>query len=106
MRFRFARPGYDVRYVTRIVPPNGIPIALPGNAKLRVLTRDARAHTVAAGAALVPRVLNPRCPNLRQVRLSEDFEGVVSFGLGLRYRAGFRVFRLTAPARVVVDVSH
>jgi hypothetical protein len=33
-------------------------------------------------------------------------EGVVSFGLGLRRTTGFRVFRLTGPARIVVDVAH
>ena len=106
LRFRFAKPGYDVRFVTRIVPPSGIPISLPGRAKLRVRLEPARAHTVAAGAALVPRVLTPLCANLRQVKLAEDFEGVVVFGLGLDHRAGFRVFRLVAPTRVVVDVGH
>jgi hypothetical protein len=45
-------------------------------------------------------------PNLRQVKPSGDFEGVVSFGLGLRRRTGFRVFRLSGPARVVIDVAH
>ena len=51
-------------------------------------------------------MLTPRCPNLRQVKLAGDFEGVVSFGLGLRRKTGFRVFRLTAPTRIVVDVRH
>jgi hypothetical protein len=40
------------------------------------------------------------------VKVVEDFEGVVRFGLGLRRRTGFRVFRLTNPTRIVVDVSH
>jgi hypothetical protein len=40
------------------------------------------------------------------VKLAGDFEGVVTFGLGLKRRTGFRVFRLTGPARVVVDVRH
>jgi hypothetical protein len=106
MRFRFARPGYDVRFVTKIVPPSGVPVSLPGRAKLRVRLEPARAHAVATGAALLPRVLTPHCTNPRRVRLAEDFEGVVTFGLGLDHRAGFRVLRLTSPTRVVVDVAH
>ena len=51
------------------------------------------------------RQLTPLCPNLRH-RAAGDFEGVVSFGLGLRRKTGFRVFRLTAPTRIVIDVAH
>ena len=67
--------------------------------------RDARAHTQ-AGSVLFPSVKTPLCPNLRQVKLAGDFEGVVSFGLGLRRKTGFRVFRLTGPTRIVIDVAH
>jgi hypothetical protein len=31
---------------------------------------------------------------------------VVSFGIGLRHRNGFRVFRLHAPERLVIDILH
>ena len=34
-----------------------------------------------------------------------DFEGRVTFGLGLRDRAGFRVFELRNPNRIVIDVA-
>ena len=55
---------------------------------------------------LAANVMRPLCPNLRQVKLAGDFEGVVTFGLGLKAKTGFRVFRLTNPTRVVVDVEH
>jgi hypothetical protein len=55
---------------------------------------------------LLPSTITPGCANLRQIKKAGDFEGVVSFGLGLRRKTGFRVFRLTAPARVVIDVAH
>ena len=38
--------------------------------------------------------------------MAGDFEGVVTFGLGVRHRTGFRVFRLTDPTRIAVDVAH
>jgi hypothetical protein len=106
IRARFATPGYNVHYVNAIPPgPSGIPVSLPGAARLHARIEPARGHT-AQGAALLPGVLTPLCANLRQVKVVEDFEGVVRFGLGLRRRHGFRVFRLTNPTRIVVDVSH
>jgi len=65
----------------------------------------ARGHTQ-GGTNLLAQVKTPRCPNLRQVKVAGDFEGVVTFGLGLRHKTGFRVFRLTGPKRLVVDVAH
>jgi hypothetical protein len=38
------------------------------------------------------------------VRFAGDFEGQVSFGLGVADRGGFRVSELRNPTRVVVDV--
>jgi hypothetical protein len=106
VRGRLATPGYDVRYVSKIVADgSGNTITLLGTKRIRVVIRQARGHT-SGGANLLPSVLTPLCSNLRQVKKAGDFEGVVSYGLGLRRRTGFRVFRLTAPTRVVIDVAH
>src|SRR4051794_7419247 len=106
LRTRFGTPGYSVRYVARIVrDPSGLPLALAGTKRLLVVLRPARGHT-AGGASLLPAVASPSCANLRQVKVAGDFEGVVSLGLGLQRTAGFRVFRLSAPARIVVDIAH
>ena len=106
IRGRLATPGYDVRYVNRIVADgSGNPIALLGTKRIRIRVRPARGHT-SAGANLLPSTITPGCANLRQVKKAGDFEGVVSYGLGLRRKTGFRVFRLTAPTRIVVDVAH
>jgi hypothetical protein len=107
IRARFGgTAGYDVRYVSQIVAdPSGNPVSLLGTKRLRVIVRNARGHT-SGGANLLPSTLTPGCSNLRQVKKTGDFEGVVSFGLGLQRRTGFRVFRLTTPARIVIDVAH
>ncbi len=106
IRARSGTPRYDVRYVKRIVADgSGRPVALRGTKRIRVVIRNARGHTQ-GGTNLLPRVRTPRCPNLRQLKTAGDFEGVVSFGLGLRRKVGFRVFRLTGPARIVIDVAH
>jgi len=106
IRISSGNPGYDVRYVSRIVAdPSGNPVTLRGSKRIKVVIRPARGHT-SAGANLLPSTLTPLCPNLRQVKKAGDFEGVVSFGLGLASKTGFRVFRLSAPTRIVVDVAH
>jgi hypothetical protein len=106
IRARLAKPGYDVRYVSKVIADgSGATVHLLGTKRIHVVIRDARAHT-SGGTPLLPSVLTPLCPNLRQVKDAGDFEGVVSFGLGLRKKTGFRVFRLTAPTRIVVDVLH
>ncbi len=72
------KPGYDVRYVSKIIAdPSGNPVSLQGTKRLRVIIRDATAHTL-------PSTITPGCSNLRQVKKAGDFEGVVSYGLGLR----------------------
>jgi hypothetical protein len=106
VRARLATPGYDARYVSRIVAdPSGQAVALLGTKRIRLLVRQARGHT-SGGTNLLPSVVTPRCSNLLQVKKVGDFEGIVSFGLGLRRKTGFRVFRLTGPTRVVIDVAH
>jgi hypothetical protein len=106
IRVRSGAPGDDVRYVSRIVADgSGNPVSLLGSKRLRVIVRNARGHTQ-RGTNLLPSVRTPLCSNLRQVKKAGDFEGVVTFGLGLRRKTGFRVFRLTAPTRIVIDVAH
>ncbi|HET6868990.1 MAG TPA: hypothetical protein VFH80_23970 [Solirubrobacteraceae bacterium] len=103
---RFATPGYDVRYVPRIIAdPSGRPVSLLGATRIRIRLSLAAGHDN-HGTNLLASTLTPRCPNLLQVKKAGDFEGVVTFGLGLSRTTGFRVFRLTNPTRVVIDVAH
>ena len=106
IRSRDGTPNTDVRYVARIhEDASGRLIPLLGTARLQVTLQIARAHTL-AGRALLPAVLTPRCPSLRQVKLAGDFEGYVSLGLGLTKRTGFRIFQTAPPRRIVIDVAH
>lgn len=106
IRARFATPGYVVRYARRIVAdPSGRPVVLLGSARIRVAFNLAAGHDN-RGTNLLAGTLTPLCPNLLQVKKTGDFEGTVSYGLGVRRMSGFRVFRLTNPTRVVIDVAH
>ena len=102
--FKGAVPGYQVRYVPEVTDQAGRPLALRGRAFLAVAFEPARAHDPGGGATVSTATLTPASPVLRQVRFAGDFEGRVSFGLGLAERDGFRVSELRDPPRVAVDV--
>ena len=107
LRFRYALPGYDVRLVSQVTQDaSGKPVNLLGSAQLLVVARNARGHTANGTTSFLPAVMTPLCASLRQVKTAGDFEGVVSLGVGLKHTTGFRVFRLTGPTRVVIDVAH
>ena len=42
---------------------------------------------------------------IKEARLTQDFEGSVSWALGLDHAACMRTFTLTAPSRLIVDFS-
>ena len=101
-------PGWDVRYVPALKEDaSGRLQPLRGADVLHVALLGVTAHTELGASTLhTPATLTPEFPTLRQVRIAGDFEAVVTFGLGLRDRVSFRVFALTNPTRVVVDVAH
>ena len=53
-----------------------------------------------------PSVLTPRYSQLLMVRAAGDFEGYLSFGIGLAARGGYHVSSLAGPDRVVIDFTH
>ncbi|MFL6130982.1 MAG: hypothetical protein ACJ73E_18200 [Mycobacteriales bacterium] len=95
--------GYDVRYAPRLVEdPTGRVLPLAGSAVLTVALRGTRWTQTPS-----PQLnRTPGFPALRQVRSAGEFEAVASYGLGQAGRDGFRVFRLTGPDRLVVDLRH
>jgi hypothetical protein len=101
-------PGFDVRYV-RTVRQDGsgkVP-DLRGNANLMIRLTPADAHDADGHPTYDgPHRILLNYPNLREVRFAGDFEAIVSIALGLRHKAGFRVFTLHDPTRIVVDVAH
>jgi hypothetical protein len=102
--FRGAAPGYAVRYVPEVADRAGRRLPLRGRAFLAVSFEPARAHDPGGAPTVSTATLTPGSPVLRQVRFAGDFEGRVSFGLGLAERDGFRVSELRDPTRVAVDV--
>jgi hypothetical protein len=81
---------------------SGAPVTLAGSAGLRVTLHGAQA----AGTYTGPTDLEPAGTGvLQEARQVGDFEGVVTWGLGLSRASCFRAFTLTGPSRLVVDVQ-
>jgi hypothetical protein len=108
-QFSGGRPAVTAERVTAVyADPKGTKIPLPGHSFLHVVFRGASgfcpqpAHRTWTG----PNVLTPRYPQLLAVAAAGDFEGYLSFGLGLSARGPYHVSTLTGPDRIVIDVSH
>ena len=102
-------PGYIVERVQAVnSDPKGTPVPLAGQSYLRVVFHGTSAvcpqplHRTYTG----PTVLTPYYPQLLTVSAAGDFEGVLSFGIGLAAQGSYHVFTLTSPDRLVIDVSH
>jgi hypothetical protein len=113
-QFRGRAPGYDIRYLDAVrQDPTGYGVPLRGRAFLRVVFRHA---SLAGQAILAPpyysgvfdgaaTAIPTGMSSLKDLRKAGDFEGYLSFGVGLDHRVGFRVLTLTDPSRVVLDVA-
>lgn len=92
-----------VEYVSQVTTDGaGDPVPLAGGAFLQV-------GLLVPGDS--PRYSGPMpnvsgFPTLRQAKEAGTFEGYESFGVGVRTRLPFRVFVLSSPPRVVLDVAH
>jgi len=98
----------EVRYVPVVrADPSDQVVPLQGRSFLEIVIHGAVAGYAAAPITPYagPSTVTPGYPTLRQVSISGDFEAVLSFGVGLSRTAGFRVQRLTAPDRLVLDVA-
>ena len=94
-------PGYDVRYVSTVRrDASGAVVSLLGAAKMRVVVKPTSTTTHAPQGTQTPRY-----PEIRQVKGAGDFEGVTSYGVGLAAKRPFRVFTLSQPNRLVIDVQ-
>ena len=78
---------------------SGQPVAVEGSAGIRAVLHNSEI------TSSVPSDLKPRLPEIREVANIGNFERVVSYGIGLKTAACFRVLELSGPARLVIDVQ-
>jgi hypothetical protein len=103
-----AQPGWRVEYVaTPTSDGSGNPVAVTGSHFLRVIITNVGVPPDTGVADPSPKQISPTSTQVvRQVVLDTAFEGQYTSFIGLSASRPFRVFRLSSPARVVVDVRH
>ena len=82
--------------------PSGRSVTLLGSAGQRIVLHTATGVGTYRGAV----DFRTGFPQLLEARRLGDFEGYVTWGLGLAHQSCKRVFKLTNPTRLVVDVPH
>ncbi|WP_084516657.1 AMIN-like domain-containing (lipo)protein [Microtetraspora niveoalba] len=100
--------GYSVAWTDKLIhDASGDPVGLSGGAYLQVRITPAFAHDNAGASTWKgARQVAANLPNVRHIVNNGDFEGIVSVGLVLARKAGFRVLPQSGPSRIVIDVAH
>jgi hypothetical protein len=96
-------PGYEIKIASTFTAPSGQAVRVDGNAFFSVRVTG-QAHNNAGGRSY-PQAdpYRPGLPLIREVKLVEDFEGQVIFGVGLERLACPTVLTLLSPPRIVLD---
>jgi len=101
---------YEVMYADPITDPSGIAVELAGGASLDVTVAPASGVDLSGGEA-EPTYTGPDrfAPDgasaLTELALVEDFEGTLTWGVGVDEQRPFRVQVMESPLRLVVDVQ-
>jgi len=105
--FAGAPPTYRVEYVENPTAcGSGEDVAVEGAALIAVSFTPAGAHTDAGEPALGFQSLALGLPAIVAAASACDFEGEVTWIVGLTEEADFRVTALDDPLRLLVDVAH
>jgi hypothetical protein len=101
-------PGYVVEYVDPpiIADPSGNEVEIDGEAFLQVRFLGAQAHDEAGNTTIDELEISPGLTTIVEAERTGDFEGQVTWVLGLTEELDFRVIDLTDPTRVAVDIGH
>lgn len=80
--------------------------SLPGSAILQVRMSPAAAHDPSNRATIGATSMKGPGDTILQAKQTCDFEGVVTWALGVKGKQNFKVTTLQNPMRLVIDVKH
>ncbi len=105
--FRGPLPAHrGAAYVSSLIADgSGKPVRVAGDAILRVRFSHAVGHDGRGAVTYGPTRETHALPGVIQVVNTGDFEGVLGFGIGLSRRTSYRMYTLTHPNRVVIDIK-
>ena len=84
---------------------SGAAVALKGGAVLNVRFSQGAAHDQTAQPTFTPKELSGPGTTILEAKASCDFEGVVSWAVGIKAQQRFKVTTLQNPTRLVIDVK-
>ncbi|NRQ31893.1 GerMN domain-containing protein [Nonomuraea sp. NN258] len=97
---------HDVRYVPRLFADgSGHRVHVVGGALLQVRFDGADGHDLRGDVTYGPQRRTYALPGVIQVVNTGDFEATLTFGVGLARRVPVKVYTLTRPSRVVIDLA-
>lgn len=102
----YGMPLYDISVVIQFIGGgSGRPVSVDGNAFLQVRFRNASTVDPTTGTQTFTQTdIHPGLPLVREVKLIDDFERVMTWGIGLERLACASVTELAGPVRLVVDL--
>lgn len=103
VEFEGAVGAYFVSYVEQVTEDgSGDPVPVEGSAFVQVSLNGVPNEPLAPQETIEADLTGL----IQVVGAGAGFEATVSYGLGTAQAAGFRVFTLTEPSRLVVDIAH
>lgn len=101
----YGLPPYELSVVTQFIGISGRPVPVDGNAFLQVRFRNASTVDPNTGQQTFTQSdIRPGLPLVREVKLIDDFERIMTWGIGLDHLVCPKVTELSGPARLVVDL--
>ena len=106
--FQDNMPGYRIEYVEPpiLADASGLPVEIAGEAFLQVRFSVAQGHDEAGNTTVNVREFAPGLPSIVEAEQTGDFEGYVTWVIGLPEELDFRVSDLGDPFRVAIDIAH
>jgi hypothetical protein len=101
----YGLPPWSIEVTSGFVGTSGRQVPVDGNAFLKVRFSNASTVDPATGQQTFTQTdIHPALPLVRHVKLIDDFERVMTWGLGLERLVCAKVTTLAGPVRLVVDL--
>ncbi|HEV8535288.1 MAG TPA: hypothetical protein VGR87_06145 [Candidatus Limnocylindria bacterium] len=102
----FGVPAYSIETANSLSGPSGQPVPIQGNALFGVRFQNASTQNPNGTPSYTGSTdIRPATPLIKQVKLVEDFERVLVWGVGLERLVCPTVLTLSSPIRVVLDFA-